>query len=318
VIGKFMPLHQGHCALIRFAAQQCEELIVSMTYKQDDPISGPLRFEWIKKEFQNEPTIKPEISLDDFDDEELSMRERMPLWKKFLKRRFPPINVIISSEPYGIELAQALDVVHISFDPERKKFPVKASDIRSRPFHYWDFISLPARSFFVKKICFYGPESTGKSTMAKLFAEKYQTEFVPEVSREFISTNDFTMEDIIRIGHAQTDRVIQKSKTANKVLFCDTDVITTEIYCRHYLNDVPKILFELEEQIKYDKYFLFEIDVPWVADGLRDLGDRRLEMFNVFKDELDKRHIPYQIVNGTFDQREKQLTKWIDQHFREL
>ncbi|MEJ0054826.1 MAG: ATP-binding protein [Bacteroidota bacterium] len=100
--------------------------------------------------------------------------------------------------------------------------------------------------------------------MAKHFAQKYKTEFVPEVSREFISTNDFTIEDIIRIGQAQTDRVIQKSKIANRILFCDTDVITTEIYCRHYLKDVPGILFELEHSVRYDQYFLFEIDVPWV------------------------------------------------------
>ena len=88
VIGKFMPLHTGHCALIRFAAQQCDEVIVSMTYKHSDPIPGSLRFEWIKDEFHNEHSIKPEISLDDFDNEELSFPERMPLWAKFLKKRF--------------------------------------------------------------------------------------------------------------------------------------------------------------------------------------------------------------------------------------
>jgi HTH-type transcriptional repressor of NAD biosynthesis genes len=29
VIGKFMPVHNGHIALINFAASQCDELIVS-------------------------------------------------------------------------------------------------------------------------------------------------------------------------------------------------------------------------------------------------------------------------------------------------
>ncbi len=315
VIGRFMPLHKGHCALIRFAATQCEELIVSMTFRPEDPISGPLRFEWIKEEFSNEPSIGPELSLDDFDDESLPLSERMPRWSTFLKKRFPSVDVIISSENYGIELAKILTIKHVAFDFERKKFPVSATMIREKPFRYWDFISLPARPFFVKKICFYGPESTGKSTMAKLLAEKYKTEFVPEVSREMITTNDFSLDDIIRIGQAQTDRVIEKSKTANKLLFCDTDVITTEIYCQHYLETIPEILFELEQKITYDRYFLFEPDVPWVADGLRDLWDRRTEMFEVFKTELDKRKISYELVNGTFEQRSEQIVRSIDVWF---
>ena len=79
-------------------------------------------------------------------------------------------------------------------------------------------------------ICFYGPESTGKSTMAKFMAAHYQTEYVPEVAREMISSNNFTTEDIIQIGKAQNQRVREKLETANKVLFCDTDLITTQIY----------------------------------------------------------------------------------------
>ena len=166
----------------------------------------------------------------------------------------------------------------------------------------------------IKKICFYGPESTGKSTMARHMAEIYKTEFVPEVSREIVSSNNFTVEDIIKIGHAQTERTLEKTKTANKILFCDTDLITTQIYCRHYLKNIPPILFELEKQIKYDLYFLFEPDVPWVADGLRDIGDRekRIEMFEVFKGELDKRSISYISVTGSWEERAEIIKKEVD------
>src|SRR6478735_7445631 len=94
----------------------------------------------------------------------------------------------------------------------------------------------------IKLICFYGPESTGKSTMAKHFATLYKTEFVPEVARELISSNDFTIDDIIRIGNAQTQRIKEKLKTANKFLFCDTDLITTQIYSKKYLVVIPEIL----------------------------------------------------------------------------
>ncbi|HEY3405899.1 MAG TPA: ATP-binding protein [Ohtaekwangia sp.] len=164
-------------------------------------------------------------------------------------------------------------------------------------------------------ICLYGPESTGKSTIAKLLAEKYQTEFVPEVAREMLITNDFTVEDIIQIGHAHHNRIQEKLKTADKILFCDTDAITTQIYSQHYLNVIPDVLYELEERVNYDYYFLMDIDVPWIADGLRDLGDRREEMFAIFKHELDKRNIEYAIISGEPDSRIQQIDTIIRNKF---
>ncbi len=315
VIGKFMPLHTGHIALIHFAASQCDELIVSMMYKPDDPIPGPLRFEWIKQEFRNHPTILPALSPDDVDHESATLEQRIPRWIAFLNKRFPSIDLVFSSEEYGVRFGENLGVPHISFDQEGNKFPVSSIMIRERPLKYWDFIAASARPYFVKRICFYGPESTGKSTLAKRMAAIYSTEFVPEVSREMITSNDFTLDDIISIGHAQTQRVSEKTKVANKLLFCDTDLITTQIYCRHYLKEVPPILFELEKKITYDRYFLFDTDVPWVADGLRDLGGRRVEMFEIFKNELDKRKISYQLLRGDFSTRENKLVHEMNKYF---
>jgi HTH-type transcriptional repressor of NAD biosynthesis genes len=164
----------------------------------------------------------------------------------------------------------------------------------------------------ISLICFYGPESTGKSTMAKHFAQLYNTEFVPEVARELITSNDFTVDDIIRIGLAQTERVKEKLKTSNKFLFCDTDLITTQIYSKKYLGIVPKILFDLEKEISYDKYFLFDIDVPWIADGLRDLNHQREEMLKIFKKELTKRQIQFVRVKGDWKEREKIIKTHLD------
>jgi nicotinamide riboside kinase len=99
---------------------------------------------------------------------------------------------------------------------------------------------------------------------------------------------------------------------ANRILFCDTDAITTQIYSEHYLGVIPDVLFDLEKKTKYDHYFLLHPDVPWVADGLRDLGAYRKEMFNIFKSALDKRKIPYTDVKGTFEERFEVVSNIID------
>jgi HTH-type transcriptional regulator, transcriptional repressor of NAD biosynthesis genes len=311
VIGKFLPIHQGHIALIEFAAAQCDELIVSMSYTLNDPIPAALRFSWIVELFQDNPKIKPHVLLDDFDDESLDLPERTRIWADVIRKHYPPIHLLFSSESYGDPFARNLNAAHIQFDPARKFVPVSASQIRSNPFQYWNFIPEVVRPHFVKKVCFYGPESTGKSTMAATMAKKFNTEFVPEVAREMLITNDFSIDDIIRIGKAQTQRVHEKTRTANKILFCDTDLITTQIYSQHYLGTVPQILYDLEKEVNYDVYFLMDINTEWIADGLRDLGHLRQEMFETFKKALDDRNIPYIFLTGEREKKEQTVVDTI-------
>lgn len=315
VIGKFMPIHNGHIALINFAASKCDELIVSMSFTPQDPIDAELRFNWIKEIFKNQRNIKPAIIADDFDNDRLAIQERTKIWAKRMQKVYPKIDVLFSSEDYGKPFAFNLNAEHILFDQARIATPISATMIRNNPFKYWKHIPIEIKPHFVKRICFYGPESTGKSTLAEKMALAYQTAFVPEVARELISSNNISTEDIIKIGKAQTQRVIDKTRRANKILFCDTDVITTQIYSQHYLNTIPEILFELESQIKYDLYFLLGIDVDWVADDLRDMGDKRAEMYTLFKDELDRRNIRYIEIRGNYQEREKTVKSIIDSTF---
>ncbi|TCC94595.1 ATPase [Pedobacter frigiditerrae] len=308
-----MPIHNGHIALIKYAKSYCDELIVSMSYTFNDTIDSKLRYNWIREIFKDEPRIKVELILDDFDVEELALPERTKIWANKMKKVYPPVDVVISSEDYGVPFAENLGAECLIFNQERNVFPVSATLIRNNPFKYWDFIPAVVRPYFVKKICLYGPESTGKSTMAEKMAKLYNTEFVPEVARELIVNNDLTEDDFLRIAVAQTQRVIEKTKTANKLLFCDTDVITTQIYAKHYLGYQLSELLEFEKLISYDQYFLLNTDVAWVADNLRDLGDRREEMYTLFEQELLKRNINYISIEGNYEQRESIIKSFIDE-----
>lgn len=312
VIGKFMPVHKGHIALINFAAANCDELIVSMSYTDNDPIDPHLRLDWLKEIFSAQPHIKCYIIKDDFDNEQLPLHDRTKIWAKMMKQYYLPVHVIFSSEDYGESFAENLEAKHIVFDLQRKRLPVSATLIRTKPCTYWNYIPALVQPFMLKKVCFYGPESTGKSTMAKLMADLYQTEWVPEAARNILSSNEFSAEDIIKIGVTQDQDIIEKSKTADKVLFCDTDVITTQIYARHYLGFIPEILFELEKKTNYDLYFLMDIDAPWIEDPLRDLGERRKEMMDLFRKELEKREIPYILIQGDYNTREKKVIQEIN------
>ena len=191
--------------------------------------------------------------------------------------------------------------------------PVAASLIRQQPFRYWEFIPAVVRTYFVQKFCLYGPESVGKSTLSAQLAAHYGASFVPEVAREMLTTNDFTLADILRIGQAQTAAVLAATQTDNQLLFCDTDLITTRLYSQLYLGAEPPELAALEQQVQYAHYFLLSPDVPWVSDGLRDQGHRRAELFELFREALEVRGLAYTLVTGDWAQRWSQVTAVVDQ-----
>lgn len=312
VFGKYMPVHAGHLALIEFAKSQCEQIVVSMSFMPHDPIDHTLRFGWLKKIFEGQPNVTVVEKIDDFHDESLPLFETTKLWAEFIRREFPDIEAFFCSEDYGEPLAFHLGLPCILFDKTRLQIPVSATKIREKPFVYWDFIPTAVRPYFVKKICLFGPESVGKTVMSQKLAKHYDTTFVPEAAREILTSNDINEGIITRIGKRQAQLVKEKTVLANKLLFCDTDLITTQIYARHYLGFVPEILPILEQEVNYDLYFFLDIDVEWVDDPLRDLGNRRAEMYQIFKTELDKRNIEYISINGNWDERMNKMIEEIN------
>ena len=53
VLGKFMPPHKGHVFLCEFARQYCEHLTILVASLPDEPIPGRLRYEWMKRMFDD-------------------------------------------------------------------------------------------------------------------------------------------------------------------------------------------------------------------------------------------------------------------------
>ena len=89
------------------------------------------------------------------------------------------------------------------------------------------------------KIVLFGPESTGKTSLAKQLASHYKTLWVPEFSREFAESltydnEQITEEDILTIASGQMGLENTLSKVANTILICDTDLLETMVYADLY------------------------------------------------------------------------------------
>jgi len=313
-----MPPHKGHLALIDFAEKRCGELIVAVCSRPEEPIPGNLRFRWMTESLSAHKNIRVIQIRADLPQGKGSSRPTSKIWGKYLKKRLGKIDLIFSSEKYGDYLAEYMKTEHIPFDPKRKIVPISATKIRTNPLLYWDYILEIVRPYFVKKICIYGPESTGKTTLAKQLAEHYKTEWIPEYARVWIEKNGFKFNylDIERFGRGQIRIEKKACEKANQFLFCDTDSITTSIYSRQYFKKVPPLVKKLAKSNRFDLYLFTEIDLPWKKDKLRDLGHKRREMKNIFKQALVERNIPFEVVKGRGSERLKAAIEVINRHFQ--
>jgi HTH-type transcriptional regulator, transcriptional repressor of NAD biosynthesis genes len=311
-IGSFNPVHNGHIEVLKFALTKVEKLTVLFCYESDEKIPTILRGQWLQAicreigqgRIQIEEVCEPALSYS-----KKSSRIVSKEWAAYILQRFGHFDIIFGSEKYVKYMAEYMDCKAKVFDIQRLKTPVSSTLIRNQPFKYWEHIPSVVRPFFVKKICFFGSESTGKSTMAQMMADQYQTEWVPEMAREILGERVCTFEDIKQIAYTQTGEVLRKALTANKILFCDSDLIITELYSHIYFKDCPQIVLDLQKVIHYDLYLFFEIDVPWVADGVRDLGDPdvRLRMRDFFRNALVERHIPFITISGNWEERKAKV-----------
>lgn len=160
------------------------------------------------------------------------------------------------------------------------------------------------------KIVLFGPESTGKTSLAKALSNYFKEPWVEEYMRIYLEDKihlpdfEFTQEHIIPIAKGQIELENKRTKQANKLLFCDTNLLQIYTYAKEYYpNYTSKILEESIKSHHYNLYLLTDIDVPWEADPLRDKPHERDKMFRIFENTLKKYKLPYICISGSLEQR---------------
>jgi NadR type nicotinamide-nucleotide adenylyltransferase len=169
------------------------------------------------------------------------------------------------------------------------------------------------------KVVLFGPESTGKTTLAGVLGRHYNTLWVPEYAREYLQEKwnrehkTCEPEDLLPIAEGQMQLENYLTKKANRLLICDTDLLETKVYSEaYYTGDCDPLLEKYALQNSYDLYLLTYIDTPWVKDDLRDKPDEREQMFAYFRDTLEKYQRNFVILKGTAEERKDRAIELID------
>ena len=155
------------------------------------------------------------------------------------------------------------------------------------------------------KVVIYGPESTGKTTLAQQLASHYKTEWVPEYAREYLQRKwdkeqkICEPDDLLPIAVGQMKLENELTRCADRLLICDTDLLETKVYSEaYYVGSCDPLLEKYALENTYDLYLLTDIDIPWEKDDLRDKPNERQRMFNYFKSSLEKNNREFVILRG--------------------
>ncbi|WP_264536172.1 DUF4301 family protein [Flavobacterium sp. N1736] len=168
------------------------------------------------------------------------------------------------------------------------------------------------------KIALFGPESTGKTTLAKQLASYYNTEWVPEFARDYLqkkweeNQHICVADDMLPIAYGQVALENEKLSSAKKYLFCDTNLMVTKVFSEMYYGFCDALLNEAALEHEYDLFFLTDIDVPWEKDDIRDKAEGRETVFSVFKQTLIDNKKPFITLSGDKESRLAKATAIID------
>jgi NadR type nicotinamide-nucleotide adenylyltransferase len=170
----------------------------------------------------------------------------------------------------------------------------------------------------VIRIALIGPESTAKSTLSEMLANHYNTVWVKEYSREYLKTaSRYKLADILEIAKAQLANENKLIKKANKLLFADTELIISKVWCEDVFKTCPEWINKNILPNKYDLYLLTYPDLEWEHDPLRENPHRRQFFFNWYESELQSIHAKYKIIKGKNEERLKNAIKAIEKFIAE-
>lgn len=311
VIGKFLPPHRGHKHLIDTARAQVDRLTVMVCDRPEYGLDGELRASWLR---EIHPDCEVILIHDEIDDDDSF------LWAENTKRvlgKSP--DVVFTSEDYGEPYSKFLGCDHVLVDRDRLAIPCSGTQVRDDPLGNLDFLEPCVRAYYVKRVCILGAESTGTTTMARALADYYQTSWIAEYGREYwirkmeqgdIETWDES--EFVHIAEEQSRREDIAARTANKVLFCDTDAFATSVWFERYMNRRSARLEAVGNDRRYHLTFLTGDEIPFEQDGFRDGEHIRHWMHQRFLERLTEVGRRYVLLSGDHERRLGQAVREID------
>lgn len=154
------------------------------------------------------------------------------------------------------------------------------------------------------KIAITGPESSGKTALAKRLSEMLEAPMVEEYARIYLEKfgPEYEVEDLetMLIGHQNSIEEI----TAPLIII-DTDYLVFKIWSEVKYGKASLSINRLVSENHFDLHILCTPDFPWEPDPLRENENDRDALFIRYVSELERYKKEYIIVHGALEGRVK-------------
>lgn len=348
VVGKFYPLHIGHVNLIQKATTVCDKVIVVVSHhaKRDvalynnsnmkKELTGKDKLAVVQKTFQNQQDLIIPVLVDETEVPEYpngwgewakevrkAMGSHIRLNKELPDFSFEDATFIINENADRANYTKYFGSDTLTFDVDRNEFNISATMVRSDPFKYWDFIPRASREYLAPKIAICGGESSGKTIMTDRMANLYATTSVYEKGRTFKDDELGGDESALQykhygdIGYGHYQDLKFASTNANKVVFSDTEFVTTQAFSIAYEGKRHPAVQELINTVRMDLTILLSNDTLWVDDGMRVLGSesQRTKFQNLLKELFVENGIEFVEIKSPSYEIRYEVTKLVTETY---
>lgn len=160
------------------------------------------------------------------------------------------------------------------------------------------------------RIAVVGPESTGKSTLAKKLAEYFESLYIPEFARTYLEAKgpDYELNDLEQIILGQEAAM---NVDGDSHLIFDTDLLNLYLWKkeRYGLDDLA--LLSRWSEMKIDLFLVCNLDIPWTFDPLRESKGKRSELFDAHLQFLKAFKKNFVLVQGEGEARTEGAIKFL-------
>lgn len=316
VFGKFLPFHLGHKAMIDFALEKCDALVVLVCCSDKENIPAEIRMNWITETFA--PIENVEVRKFMYTESELpntseSSIEVSKIWSEKFKNLFIDFDLVVTSEKYGDYVADFMGIKHIPFDISKQLHPVSATSVLNDLFGNWKYLPQSVKPYFAIKIVILGTESTGKSTLLERLVNHYNCSGVKETGRELIeNSNSFGFEELHLVAEEHASHIEEAVRGNSPLVLIDTDVYITKSYAK-FLFDEELVLDEQTLNAnKADLYLYLDNDVEYLQDGTRLSKEDRNLLDKSHRGMLRSHKVDYKLIQGNWEQRFQSSIRQID------
>lgn len=307
----------GHQHLISFAANFVDQVHVIISTRSQEPTNFHQRVSGLASEsnvqfYEHSDDDAPQNPSSEHD------TAFWEYWSNVVRERVTDkIDYVFASELYGQQVADSISAEFIPVDIAREVQPVKGTEVRKHLFDLQCEIAASFKEYLSLNVVLFGPESCGKTTMARRLAKHFNGVYLPEWARPYLETvgpkvTEHKLKQIVN-GQYASERAAESIDTL--ITFKDTDLLTTLGFYLYNGITQPEQLQWMIDEYPNDLYIVMNDKIAFEPDPLRYGGDKRETSKQFWIDVLESEDREYYVVRSTDpDKQFQEICEFILNH----